>query len=167
MRKNRKIIDIAGGDAPIIYIRCFKNQIIYIGETSNAKKGRPMREDTTWEVDKVIPLKACKNKQRRMYWEAYLICKLKPLAMKASKYKNYLLNRNGKKIDDKDKEEIKRFDNEWTQRAFENLEKITKRTNISGSLYWKRQTFYAMKHMDDSWKMWRHFEEDEKSRIKE
>ena len=97
MRKNRKVIELTGDKIPVIYIRFCKNELIYIGETSDSRKGRHIREDNTWEIDKVIPLKACKNKDRRMYWEAYLICKFKPVAMNTGKYKLYLLKRNNKK----------------------------------------------------------------------
>ena len=160
MRKNRKVIELTGDKSPVIYIRFCKDELIYIGETSDSRKGRHLREDNTWKIDKVIPLKACKNKDRRMYWEAYLICKFKPVAMNTGKYKIYLLKRNNKKPSNELKQEVKKLKNQWTENALENLEKMRGINNKKRSLYWKHQAIYALEHMHESMKMYRHFKED-------
>ena len=63
---------------PVIYIRYFKDKIMYIGETKNKYGGRPFRFMDHSPVDKIRIIKASKNLERRQYWEAVLICKLKP-----------------------------------------------------------------------------------------
>ena len=161
MRKIRKIIDFTGDKIPVIYIRLYKDKIIYIGETADSRKGRPVREEPTWDIDKVILLKACKNKNRRMYWEAYLICKFKPVTMDAGRYKSYLLRRNNKKPSHELKQEIKTLKNQWTKNALDNLETMRSVNNKKRSLYWKHQAVYALEHMHDSMKMYKHFKEDD------
>jgi hypothetical protein len=86
---------------PIIYLRYFENNLIYIGESFSLFCGRHAREDIqSGNYDKIIIIKACKNEKRRRYWEAYLICKLKPtFQSEMKKYKTLLNNeKNVKKI---------------------------------------------------------------------
>ena len=71
---------------PVIYLRYINGVVSYIGETEDWKKGRPFRDggsfdqkDNTGDYDKVRLLKANINSERRRYWEALLICKLKPI----------------------------------------------------------------------------------------
>tara|TARA_R100000687_G_C6408921_1_gene145478 strand:+ start:401 stop:910 length:510 start_codon:yes stop_codon:yes gene_type:complete len=160
MRKNRKIIELTGDKIPVIYIRFYKDKVIYIGETSDSRQGRPVREDHNWDIDKVIPLKACKNKDRRMYWEAYLICKFKPVAMNTGKYKLYLLKRNNKNPSHEFKQDLKKLKNQWTENARNNLERMRGVNNEKRSLYWKHQAVYALEHMHESMRMYKHFKED-------
>jgi hypothetical protein len=81
---------------PIIYLRYFENNLIYIGESSNLFSGRHAREGIQpGNYDKIIIIKACKNDSRRRYWEAYLICKLKPrLQSEMKQYKTILNGKN-------------------------------------------------------------------------
>jgi len=82
---------------PIIYLRYFENNLIYIGESLSLFSGRHAREDIrSGNYDKIIIIKACKNELRRRYWEAYLICKLKPkFQYEMKKYKTILNNKKG------------------------------------------------------------------------
>ena len=58
---------------PVIYLRYFKDKIMYIGETKNKYGGRPFRFMDHSPVDKIRIIKASKNLERRQYWEAVLI----------------------------------------------------------------------------------------------
>ncbi len=67
-------------DYAVIYLRYLNNQLLYIGESQSFIKSRHCREDNSiGDFDLIKILKAPKNVQRRRYWEAYLICKLKPI----------------------------------------------------------------------------------------
>lgn len=80
---------------PIIYLRYFENNLIYIGESLSLFCGRHTREDIqSGNYDKIVIIKACKNETRRRYWEAYLICKLKPKFQSEMKKYRTLLNKN-------------------------------------------------------------------------
>ena len=78
------------GKKPVIYIRYKDGKVLYIGETDDHRKGRPFREENEKEKigdwDSIKLLNASKNVSRRRYWEAYLICKLKPSSQYVSKY---------------------------------------------------------------------------------
>jgi hypothetical protein len=67
-------------DFPIIYLRYFKGNLIYVGETISFLKSRHLREDIiqAGNFDCVKILKASKDTTRRRYWEAVLVLKLKP-----------------------------------------------------------------------------------------
>lgn len=78
---------------PIIYLRYFENNLIYIGESLSLFCGRHAREDIqSGNYDKIVMIKACKNEKRRRYWEAYLICKLKPKFQSEMKQYKTILN---------------------------------------------------------------------------
>jgi hypothetical protein len=82
-------------DYPVIYLRYLNNEIMYIGESISHINGRPYRdglEENIGDYDKVILLKASKNKDRRRYWEAFLVCKLKPKKQRMLKYEGLLKN---------------------------------------------------------------------------
>ena len=87
-------------DFPVIYLRYLKGRLIYIGESISFIKARHAREDTMKEwvgdFDVVKILKASKNKQRRKYWEAWLICKLSPINQKTELYKHLIERANGR-----------------------------------------------------------------------
>ena len=75
------------GKEPAIYIRYNKEKILYIGETEDYRKGRTFREEIrVGDWDKVRTVKASRVVKRRKYWEAYLICKLKPVNMDTTLY---------------------------------------------------------------------------------
>jgi len=86
----RKIIKYNQAEYPAIYLRYFQNKIMYIGETKNKYTGRPFRFIDHSPVDRVRIIKASKNLERRQYWEAVLICKLKPEKQNANLYFNKL-----------------------------------------------------------------------------
>tara|TARA_R100000742_G_C4202626_1_gene31279 strand:+ start:34 stop:525 length:492 start_codon:yes stop_codon:yes gene_type:complete len=77
-----------------IYLRYYKGELMYVGETKNFYGGRPFRIMKDSPVDKVILLEASKNLQRRHYWESYLIVKLKPKLQKMEKYEEKLKKEN-------------------------------------------------------------------------
>ena len=71
---------------PVIYIRVWNGVVTYVGETCDIKQGRPFRYDTDiGNYDKIYTIKACKNDERRRYWEAYCVVKFKPLLQKKIK----------------------------------------------------------------------------------
>ena len=85
------------GKEPAIYIRYNKEKILYIGETEDYRKGRPFREEIrVGDWDKVRLVKASRDVKRRKYWEAYLICKLKPLNMNTYLYFKLVKKQNQK-----------------------------------------------------------------------
>jgi hypothetical protein len=82
------------GKEPIIYIRYHGEKILYIGETEDKRKGRPFRDEfKIGDWDYVRLLKAPSDVKRRKYWEAYLICKLKPLNMNTYLYFKLVKNK--------------------------------------------------------------------------
>ena len=116
MRKNlipreKKIIEInypkneSGEGVPIIYIRYWKNVVVYVGETDNYYKGRHLRPKCTdsygginstaeerlermnWDnTDYIRVLNAPINQVARRRWEAKLICWLNPKLQKIGQY---------------------------------------------------------------------------------
>lgn len=87
-------------DFPVIYLRYLKGKLVYIGESLSFIRARHAREDTMKEwvgdFDVVKILRAPKNKQRRKYWEAWLICKLNPMNQKPELYKHLIERANGR-----------------------------------------------------------------------
>jgi len=87
-------------DFPVIYLRYLKGKLVYIGESSSFIRARHARENTPKEwvgdFDVVKILRAPKNKQRRKYWEAWLICKLNPMNQKPKLYKHLIERANGR-----------------------------------------------------------------------
>jgi len=84
---------------PAIYIHYYKNKPQYIGETESIYNGRPFRAcngsgKIHYYVDQIRWLRASFDKQTRCYWEAYLICTLKPVHQPTKRYQRYLLNKN-------------------------------------------------------------------------
>jgi len=80
---------------PCIYLRYFKEDLQYIGESSDTITGRPFRKtESNHQWDKCRILKAPKDKDRRRYWEAVLIVKLKPKTQKIVLYQNKLKDTN-------------------------------------------------------------------------
>jgi len=88
----KKIINLYN-EHPIIYFRYYQDKLMYIGESQSLLSGRAWRQDDrAGKYDKIIYIKASKEKLRRMYWEAYLICKLKPHTQMGyiNNYKSYM-----------------------------------------------------------------------------
>ena len=86
---------------PAIYLRYFENKLMYIGETKNKYGGRAFRFMDHSPVDSIRIIKASKNLERRQYWEAVLICKLKPEKQKSNLYLGKLDNSHPEKIKQK------------------------------------------------------------------
>ena len=63
---------------PIIYIRYFKGEVIYIGESSNYSSNRHSRIEENNPFDRIRLLNAHKDTDIRRKWEAKLIVRLKP-----------------------------------------------------------------------------------------
>lgn len=88
----KKIINLYN-ECPIIYLRYYQDRLMYIGESQSLLSGRAWRQDDrAGKYDKILYIKASKEKLRRMYWEAYLICKLKPHTQMGhlNNYKTYM-----------------------------------------------------------------------------
>ena len=76
-------------DYPIIYLRYLNNKLMYVGESCSFVKSRHARENEKdgGDYDLIKILKAPKDIKRRRYWEALLICKLKPILQNIENYK--------------------------------------------------------------------------------
>ena len=86
-------------DYAVIYLRYLNNQLLYIGESQSFIKSRHCREDNSiGDFDLIKILKAPKNVQRRRYWEAYLICKLKPIKQRPELYRYLVEKTNGREF---------------------------------------------------------------------
>jgi len=162
MRKNRVVIRFASNpnSYPAIYIRMLGGKVMYVGETENWKMGRPMRVDPdVGEYDQVVILKACKSRKRRMYWEAFLVCKLSPVKQLRVKYDGYLLNRNieGKERTPEILNMIKGNKFLAKKRAKIELDSLTKRNNRERLVYWIDQAEQAKAHFEESKKCITHF----------
>ena len=77
---------------PVIYIHFYKKKAQYVGETIDINTGRPFRAaDGTYgrryPVEDVVCIPATSNAKRRLYWEAFLVCKLKPKQQNLKTYK--------------------------------------------------------------------------------
>jgi hypothetical protein len=128
------------GKEPIIYIRYHGEKILYIGETEDKRKGRPFRDEPKigdWDYVKL--LKAPSNVKRRKYWEAYLICKLKPLNMDTYLYFKLVKKQNQKTTlpeDFTDPEELKKAREEI---SIHMLNQLRRKNNKERTLYWANQ----------------------------
>jgi len=94
----KTIVQYDQEEYPVIYLRYFQNKIMYIGETKNRYTGRPFRFMSHSPVDKVRLIKSSKNLERRQYWEAVLICKLKPEKQNPKLYLGKLERSNPERI---------------------------------------------------------------------
>jgi len=143
------------GKETVIYIRYYKGEILYIGETGDSKGGRPFRYDNqgaseigSW--DEVRLLKASSDSDKRKLWEAWLICKLKPKNQKVHLYQR-IVDKNKKHVSTKNKKELK------TKDTLETLDKLRRRNNKERLIYWFNQLEYATIAKEDSRKMAMHF----------
>ena len=138
------------GKEPVIYIRYYDKKILYIGETEDNRKGRPLRDEPKiggW--DYVRLLKAPKNINRRKYWEAYLICKLKPANQNTISYFR-LIKKQNKNTNLVEKE----LEKEITP---ESLDKLRRKNNIERSMYWSKQIELAEQHKKEATIFFKHF----------
>ena len=71
---------------PIIYIRYFKGEVIYIGESSNYSSNRHSRIEEYSPFDRIRLLNAHKDTDIRRKWEAKLIVRLKPKMQRLDNY---------------------------------------------------------------------------------
>mgnify|MGYP003664997578 CR=1 FL=1 len=97
----KTIVNYCEKQYPVIYLRYFKNELMYVGETKNSYGGRPFRIMEHNPVDRIRLLKCSKNLERRHYWEAVLICKLKPKKQNSQLYVKKLGNFHPEKIKQK------------------------------------------------------------------
>ena len=138
------------GKEPVIYIRYHEKKILYIGETEDRRKGRPLRDEPKiGDWDYVRLLKAPNNVNRRKYWEAYLICKLKPANQNTINY--FKLIKKYNKNTNLDKKELEK---EITP---ESLDKLRRKNNIERSIYWSKQIELAQKHKEQATIFFKHF----------
>ena len=134
---------------PVIYLRYFKDKIMYIGETKNKYGGRPFRFMDHSPVDKIRIIKASKNLERRQYWEAVLICKLKPANQNTTNYFKLIKkqNKNTNLVEEELKKEI----------TPESLDKLRRKNNIERSMYWSKQIELAEQHKKEAIIFFKHF----------
>ena len=71
---------------PIIYIRYFKGEVMYIGESSNYSSNRHSRIEEYSPFDRIRLLNAHKDTDIRRKWEAKLIVRLKPKMQRLDNY---------------------------------------------------------------------------------
>ena len=138
------------GKEPVIYIRYNEEKILYIGETDDQRRGRSFRnEPRIGDWDYVRQLKAPSDRKRRKYWEAYLICKLKPINQKTNTY--YTLIKKQNKDTNLVEKKLK------TKVTSEMLDELIKKNNKEKLGYWLDQYEYANMALKDSGKMAMHF----------
>ena len=133
---------------------------MYVGETENWRMGRPTRVDSdAGEFDEVVILKACKDKKRRMYWEAFLVCKLNPANQVKLRYDTFILNRNmeNKEPTPETIDNLKRSKFLIRERAKAELDSLRRRNNRERLVYWLDQVEQAKEHLKESIKVATHF----------
>ena len=138
------------GKEPVIYIRYHEKKILYIGETEDKRKGRPFRnEPKIGDWDYVRLIRASSDVNRRKYWEAYLICKLKPANQNTINYFKLIKkqNKNTNLVEKELKKEI----------TPEALDKLRRRNNIERSVYWSKQIELAEQHKKQATIFFKHF----------
>ena len=138
------------GKEPVIYIRYHEKKILYIGETEDKRKGRPFRDEPKigdWDYVRLI--RASSDVNRRKYWEAYLICKLKPANQNTINYFK-LIKKQNKNTNLVEKE----LEKEITPEA---LDKLRRRNNIERSVYWSKQIELAEQHKKEATSFFKHF----------
>jgi len=85
-------LDLASTDIPIIYIRYWNNDVVYVGESANFYSGRHLRyrcrdyPDTKDKTNFVRILNAPGDARKRRKWEAKLVCWLNPKLQKMNMY---------------------------------------------------------------------------------
>ena len=138
------------GKEPVIYIRYHEKKILYIGETEDKRKGRPFRDEPKigdWDYVRLI--RASSDVNRRKYWEAYLICKLKPVNQNTINYFR-LIKKKNKNTNLVEKE----LEKEITP---ESLDKLRRKNNIERSIYWSKQIELAEQHKKQATSFFKHF----------
>lgn len=132
---------------PVIYLRYYKDDLMYIGETYNIQNGRPFRqEQSAGDWDKCRILKSCIDVDRRRYWEAVLVCKLKPAMQKVTPYLRKI--KKHVRAQDEVKEKITKE---------KRLDEMREKNNRERLRYWLDQCASAKKHLEESKKCALHF----------
>ena len=120
---------------PGIYIHYYEGQVQYVCETVNVWDGRPFRASHNKPVDKIRWLRASQSDALRKKWEAYLVCKLKPVRQNVRQYEGaarkagYVISK---------KEMKKRFREEqmkFTKKMIKNLRNILYEYSVSQKGY--------------------------------
>ena len=139
------------GKKPVIYIRYKDSKVLYIGETDDHRKGRPFREEMKiGDWDSIKLLNASKDVNRRRYWEAYLICKLKPSNQDTTKYFALVKKHNGHT----NLAASPKKSREWNIEKLNNLKRKNNKERLS---YWLGQAEMAKMHLKESTKCALHF----------
>tara|TARA_R100001015_G_C4594046_1_gene149351 strand:+ start:494 stop:1051 length:558 start_codon:yes stop_codon:yes gene_type:complete len=146
------------GKQPMIYVRLNRGKILYIGETSNVMNGRPFRDEPKlgdWDFVRLIH--ASSDVKRRRYWEAYLICKLKPLNQNTASYYTLVKKTNNNTnilCDFTDPDELKKAQEEI---SIDMLNKLRRKNNRERTIYWGRQIELAEQHKKQAMSFFKHF----------
>tara|TARA_R100001163_G_C4986302_1_gene140536 strand:- start:208 stop:702 length:495 start_codon:yes stop_codon:yes gene_type:complete len=147
------------GKEPVIYIRYHKEKVLYVGETDDYRKGRPFRDESKiGDWDQIKLLKSSSSANRRRYWEAYLICRLKPVNQDTTKYFALVKKQNESTNLVVDLKQSK----EWNLERLDNLRRKNNKERLS---YWLGQAEMAKIHFKESTKcalhFWRGYKEDQ------
>ena len=146
------------GKEPAIYIRYNKEKILYIGETEDYRKGRPFREEIrVGDWDKVRLVKASRDVKRRKYWEAYLICKLKPVNMDTTLYFKLVKKQNQNTNLPDNFTDPKELEKAREEISIDMLNKLRRRNNKERALYWGNQIKLAEHAKEQAIGFFRHF----------
>tara|TARA_Y100000114_G_scaffold111074_1_gene104829 strand:+ start:389 stop:940 length:552 start_codon:yes stop_codon:yes gene_type:complete len=146
------------GKEPMIYIRYNKGKIIYIGETGDCKNGRPFRDEFKlgdWDFVRLI--RAPSDVKRRRYWEAYIICKLKPLNQNIASYYTLVKKTNNNTnllCEFTDPKELKKAQEEI---SIDMLNKLRRKNNMERTLYWGKQIKLAEQAKEQAISFFKHF----------
>ena len=128
------------GKEPVIYIRYNKEKILYIGETEDYRKGRPFREEIrVGDWDKIRLVKASSDSKRRKYWEAYLVCKLKPVNMDTTNYFKLVRKQNQNTSLPANFTDPKELEKAREELSIDMLNKLRRRNNKERTVYWLNQ----------------------------
>ena len=175
-REKRKIeinypaFEFSSRKVPIIYIRYWNGEVVYVGETDDFYKGRHLRfkcrdtyggitstqeerdQQENWDKTNFVRvLNAPKDTKQRRKWEAKLVCWLNPKLQKINQYLkkanlDYNLEKNlyiFKKINDKKAE--RRITNNL-QSFFESIRRFKENKNVSKNHYFLKQHKESVLH---------------------
>ena len=120
---------------PGIYIHYYEGKVQYVGETVNVWDGRPFRASHNKPVDKIRWLRAPHDSSLRKKWEAYLVCKLKPVRQNVRQYEG-IAERAGYVISQKEmKKRFREEQRKFTKKIIKNLRRTLYQYSVSQKGY--------------------------------
>ena len=163
-------LEFSSRKVPIIYIRYWNEEVVYVGETDDFYKGRHLRfkcrdtyggitstkeerdQQEKWDKTNFVRvLNAPKNTKHRRKWEAKLVCWLNPKLQKVNQYLkkanlDYNVEKNlyiFKKINDKKAE--RRITNNL-ESFLRSIKKFKENKNVSKNNYFSKQHKESVLH---------------------